>query len=221
LRTLILNFKNYASVEGEGAVKLARSAEKVAREVKVEIIVAPPTPVLGLVASRVSIEVFGQSVGGDVGEKTTGAVLPEAIKAAGASGTILNHSEARLQPRVLPRLAKRTRELGLRTCLCARDSREVASYASLGTEYLAVEPPELIGSGVAVSKAKPGLVERSVREARRSGYRGSVLCGAGIVDGTDVKRAVELGVEGVLVASSVVSARDWTAKIRELSLPLC
>jgi len=220
LKTLILNFKNYASVQGEGSLKLARAAEKVAGEVKVEVIVAPPTPLLGLVASKVDIDVFGQSVGDAVGEKTTGAVLPEAIKAAGASGTILNHSEARLRPGSLPRLVERTSEVGLRTCLCARDSREVATLASLGTEYLAVEPPELIGSGVAVSKAKPALVERSVRVARESGYRGRILCGAGIVDGSDVKRAVELGVDGVLVASSVVSARDWAAKIRELSLSL-
>jgi triosephosphate isomerase len=220
LKTLVLNFKNYASVQGEGSVKLARAAERVSREVKVKIIVAPPTPLLGLVASKVSIPVFGQSVGNATGEKTTGAVLPEAIKAAGASGTILNHSEARLEPRVLSRLVQRLDELGLKTCLCARDSKEVASLASLGTEYLAVEPPALIGSGVAVSKAKPALVERSVREARRFGYRGMILCGAGIVEGEDVEKAVELGVDGVLVSSSVVTSRHWGSKIKELALSL-
>jgi triosephosphate isomerase len=207
-------------VQGEGSLKLARAAERVSREVKAKIIVAPPTPLLGLVASRVRVEVFAQSVGNAAGEKTTGAVLPEAIKAAGASGTILNHSEARLEPRGLPELVQRIGGLGLKTCLCARDSKEVASLASLRTEYLAVEPPALIGSGIAVSKAKPGLVARSVSLARSSGYRGKVLCGAGIVEGADVRRAVELGVDGVLVASSVVTARDWVAKIRELSLSL-
>ncbi len=93
-------------------------------------------------------------------------------------------------------------------------------WRRIGTEYLAVEPPALIGSGIAVSKARPGLVESSVRVAREAGYKGKILCGAGIVDGADVERAVELGVDGVLVASSVVGARDWTAKIRELSLSL-
>jgi triosephosphate isomerase (TIM) len=220
LKTLILNFKNYSSIQGKGSLKLARAAERVAKEVRATIIVAPPTPLLGLVASKVGIEVFGQSVGSSIGEKTTGSVLPEAIKAAGASGTILNHSEARLRSSEIPMMVQRLKRLGLKTCLCARDSKEVASMASLGTEYLAVEPPALIGSGVAVSKAQPRLVESSVRGARGAGYRGKILCGAGIVDGRDVKRAVELGVDGVLVASSVVAARNWASKIRELSLSL-
>jgi triosephosphate isomerase len=96
----------------------------------------------------------------------------------------------------------------------------VASLASLGTEYLAVEPPELIGSGMAVSKARPALVTRSVRAARSAGYPGRVLCGAGIVDGGDVRRAIELGADGVLVSSSVVKARDWNARITDLAYSL-
>lgn len=220
MKTLILNFKNYAAIQGDGSLKLARAAERVSKEVKVKIIVAPPMPVLGLVASRVGIEVFGQSVDGAAGEKTTGAVLPEAIKAAGAAGTILNHSESRLRQPVLNQVVPRLQKLRLKTCLCARDSKEVASLARFKTEYLAVEPPALIGSGIAVSKAEPHLVGRSVQEARRSGYRGKILCGAGIVEGADVRRAVELGVDGVLVASSVVNAPDWKRKIAELSCSL-
>jgi triosephosphate isomerase len=50
-----------------------------------------------------------------------------------------------------------------------------------------------------------------------TGFRGKVLCGAGIVSGEDVERAVELGAEGVLVSSSVVRARDWESKIVELA----
>ena len=220
MKTLIINLKNYAAVQGEGSLKLARAAERVSREVSVRIVVAPPTPILGLVASRVGIAVFAQSVSDLEGDKTTGAVLPEAVKAAGAVGTILNHAENRIPGRSLKELVARLKRLGLETCLCARNSREVASLAALRTDYLAVEPPALIGSGVAVSKAKPGLVESSVRVARKAGYKGRILCGAGIVEGADVEKAVELGVDGVLVASSVVGARDWTAKILELSVPL-
>jgi len=189
----------------------------VSRETNVRLIVVPPTPMLGLVAQSVRIETFAQSVSFSVGDKTTGAVLPEAVKAAGASGTLLNHSEARMTQRkmevMIPRLAK----LGLRTCLCAQNAAEVERLAKFGTEYLAVEPPSLIGSGVAVSKAKPELVQRSVQLARKAGYAGKILCGAGIVDGEDVSRAIELGVDGVLVASSVVRASDWAKKLTELS----
>ena len=220
MKTLIINFKNYAAVQGEGSLKLARAAERVSREVGARIIVAPPTPMLGLVASKVKIGVFAQSVSNRAGDKTTGAVLPEAVKAAGATGSILNHAEARVTRSALEELVPRMRKLGLRICICARNSSEVANLAVLGSEYLAVEPPALIGSGVAVSKAKPALVKNSVRVARKAGYEGKILCGAGIVAGADVERAVELGADGVLVASSVVGAGNWAAKIRELSLSL-
>lgn len=187
---------------------------------RARIIVAPPSPMLALTVSKVGIQVFSQSVGSAPGEKTTGEVLPEAVRGAGAAGTILNHSEARLERRVLPELVSRIRRLRLETCLCAKDSREAASLSRLRPEYLAVEPPELIGSGIAVSRARPRVVASTVAAARRAGYKGRVLCGAGIVSGEDVGRAIELGADGVLVSSSVVKATDWVVKLRELALSL-
>jgi triosephosphate isomerase len=91
------------------------------------------------------------------------------------------------------------------------------TLARLEPDYIAVEPPELIGSGVAVSKARPGLVSQTVSRVKDTGFRGKILCGAGIVSGGDVKRAVELGADGVLVSSSVVKARNWPSKIEELA----
>jgi len=44
-----------------------------------------------------------------------------------------------------------------------------------------------------------------------------VLCGAGIVDKTDVQKALELGAEGILISSGVVKSRSWYDKILELS----
>jgi len=217
LRTLIVNFKNYPEVLGEGSVRLALAVKRVADSVDIEAIVAPPTPMLALVASKARVQVYSQSVGSRSGDKTTGTILPEAVRAAGASGTILNHSESRLPPGELQKLAPRLVSMGMGVCICARTAAEAAKLASFGPRYLAIEPPGLIGSGVAVSRAKPELVERTVAAARKAGYSGKILCGAGIVSGEDVARAVELGVDGVLVASSVVKAQDWEAKLRELA----
>ncbi len=216
----MLNFKNYPEVLGAKSLELARAAERVSSVVDVEIVLAPPAPMIGAVASAVKNPVFSQKaeVGG-VGQ-STGALIPESIKAAGAAGSILNHSEARVTPSALDALIPRLKSLGLEVCLCARTPREVRKLASLSTEYLAVEPPELIGSGVAVSRARPGLIEDSVRAARSADYRGSILCGAGIVNGEDVRMAVKLGVDGVLVASSVVKAKNWDGKVTELALAL-
>lgn len=215
--TLILNFKNYASVLGAGSLKLALAANEIAAQSGVEIIVAPPNSALALVAAKVSVPVFSQAVGSQIGEKTTGADVPGAVKAAGAVGTLLNHSEMRMPAKELRQLVPRVKGIGLKVCLCAKSSKEAASLSRLDPEYVAVEPPELIGSGIAVSRARPEVVSGTVEAVKRAGYTGKVLCGAGIVDGRDVERAMELGVDGILVASSVVNAKDWRGKIRELS----
>lgn len=220
MRTIIINFKNYQEILGDGSIRLALAVERVADAAEVEAIVAPPTPMLALVASKVKVQVYSQTVGSEVGDKTTGAILPEAVKGAGGRGTILNHSESRRTQEELQSLLPRFAEIGMGVCLCTQTAGEAAKLSRLNPRYLAVEPPELIGSGIAVSKAKPELIESTVEAARKAGYEGKVLCGAGIVSGDDVKRAVELGVDGILVASSVVKAEDWESKVEELAYSL-
>ena len=215
--TMILNLKNYPEVLGEGSLRIAEAAQRASSKTGTEIIVAPPGPMVALVASRVTIPIFSQTVGGEAGDKTTGAFLPEAVKAAGGKGTLLNHSESSRPLDELRRLVPRLRALSLAVCLCAGTASQAVTLARLEPDYIAVEPPGLIGSGIAVSKAKPELVSRTVSKVKETGYRGEILCGAGIVSGEDVKRAVELGADGVLVSSSVVKARDWQSKIEELA----
>ena len=218
--TIILNLKNYPEVLGEGSLRIAEAAQRASSKTGAEVIVAPPGPMVALVVSRVTIPVFSQTVGSETGDKTTGAFLPEAVKAAGAKGTLLNHSESSRPLNELKRLVPRLRGLSLKVCLCAGTTSQAVTLSRLEPDYLAVEPPELIGSGVAVSKARPELVSRTVSKVRETGYRGKMLCGAGIVSGEDVKRAIELGADGVLVSSSVVKARNWPSKIEELAYSL-
>jgi triosephosphate isomerase len=220
LKTLIVNFKNYPEILGDGSVRLAQAVQRASDASGIEAIVAPPTPMLALVTSKTRVHVYSQTVGSKSGDKTTGEILPEAVKAAGASGTILNHSESRRSLAELRSLVPRLAAIGMGVCLCSQTAGEAARLAALEPKYLAIEPPELIGSGIAVSKARPELVQRTVAEVRRAGYEGEILCGAGIVSGEDVTRAVELGADGVLVASSVVKAPNWESKVGELARSL-
>jgi triosephosphate isomerase len=220
LRTLIVNFKNYPEVIGEGSVRLAQAVQHVAEELKIEAVVAPPIPMLSLVAWRVKIPVFSQTVGSKSGDKTTGSILIESVRGAGASGTILNHSESSKPIAELRELVPKLDAAGMEVCLCARTTKEAVRVSTLGAKYLAIEPPELIGSGIAVSRARPDLIRDTVSEVRKAGFKGRILCGAGIVSGQDVQKSVELGAEGVLVSSSVVKAGNWDPKLRELAQPL-
>ena len=219
-RVFVINLKNYAEIMGESALLLATTAELVSAQVDVDIIVAPPVPSLAAIAEKVSIPIISQKVDDSVEGKSTGAVIPEALSAWGCAGSLINHAEARIPLDSISRLVPRMKSLNLISCVCVQKADELVSVAASGPEYIAVEPPELIGTGVSVSRARPELVSDSVRAAERAGYGGKVLCGAGIVSGDDVKRAVELGAKGILVASSLVKADDWNAKMKELASAL-
>src|SRR5712692_6973895 len=215
-RTFIVNFKNYPEVMGEGSIRLARAATSLSAALGIEMVVSPPTPMLHAVASTVGIPVFAQKA--ELGEqgKSTGATIPESIKAAGCAGSLLNHSECRIPLDVLAKTVERMRSLGLKSCACAETAKEAVAISAMGPEFLAIEPPELIGTGRAVSKARPGLITETAAALAKAGYSGRLLCGAGIVSGDDVAAAIRLGTQGILVASSVVRAQDWDAKLREL-----
>jgi triosephosphate isomerase len=214
--TLIVNFKNYPEVMGEGSIRLAKAAAGLSWEVGIDVVVAPPTPMLHTIASTVKVPVFAQKA--DLGEqgKSTGATIPESIKAAGCAGSLLNHSESRITLDLLKLTIERMKSVGLASCACAETIEEALDIAAMDPEFLAIEPPELIGTGRAVSKARPELLTRTAEALAAAGYRGALLCGAGIVSGEDVAAAMRLGTAGILVASSAVKAPDWPAKLREL-----
>ena len=75
-------------------------------------------------------------------------------------------------------------------------------------DIVSFEPPELIGTGIAVSKAQPEVVTRTVNLVRQINAEVTILCGAGISQSEDVATALKLGTNGVLVASGIVKAKD-------------
>ncbi len=146
----------------------------------------------------------------------TGFVPPESIQAAGVAGSLVNHSEHPLRPSATREAVARLSRLGLTAVVCAGTVTEARRLARFHPPYLAIEPPELIGGEVSVSSARPTVISATVDEVRRVSPRTRVLCGAGIHNRTDVARAIELGSEGILVASAVALARRPESAIREL-----
>jgi len=189
-------------------LRLARIAEEVSREYGVCVMVAPPHMDLARVAKEVEIPVFAQHVDPYEPGSHTGFIIVEDVKAAGASGSIVNHSEHRLKLADIGKVLERLRENGLASLLCTDTVETTRAGAALGPDILAIEPPELIGTGIPVSKAKPEVVVGAVEAVKRINPAVHVLCGAGISAGDDVARAIELGTEGVLLASAYVKARD-------------
>lgn len=212
----LLNLKVYPSALGPGAEKLARALEELGKEAGVAVAIAPAAPDLGRIASAVSIPVLAQHVDSVEAGAHTGFVPPEAVQKAGGWGSLVNHSEHPLSPPLVEATVRRLEAMGLAAVVCAKDVRTARRLAATKPEYLAVEPPELIGGSRSVSTARPEVVSGSVEAVRKVAPRTLVLCGAGVHDRKDVARALELGSEGVLVASAVTRASDPRLAIAEL-----
>lgn len=205
---LVINYKAYITAVGEAATSIARAAEKVSREYGVTVAVAPPATMINRIASTYEVPVFAQHVDPVRPGSHTGFLTVEAIKEAGAVGSVINHSEHRLKLSDIEFLVNRLREERLLSLVCADTPAAAAAVAVLRPDIIAIEPPELIGTGIPVSKAKPEVVIRSVRLVRSVNSNVIILTGAGITTGEDVAAAIRLGTSGVLVASAVMKAKE-------------
>ncbi len=213
---LLLNLKTYPGHLGPGADRTARLLEELGRTSGVSVAIAPAMPDLSRVAATVEIPVLAQHIDPVEGGSHTGFVPAEAIRASGAWGSLVNHSEHPISPAEVREAVERLGALGLVAVVCARDVSVSRKLALTHPPFLAVEPPELIGGDRAVSTARPEVVSGTVSEVRSVAPATRVLCGAGVHDQRDVRRALELGSSGVLVSSAVTRAADPRAAIEEL-----
>ncbi|MGD9963467.1 MAG: triose-phosphate isomerase [Thermoplasmata archaeon] len=213
---IVVNFKTYLESSGKEAVALAKLCEQVAHETGAAIVVAPPFPDIALVASSVDIPVYAQHADDVRPGSTTGHVTLENIHASGATGTLLNHSERRIKVAEIHDLIRNARALRLATIVCTNNPGVSIACAAMGPDAVAVEPPELIGGDISVTTANPGIVSDTVRAIRSVRPEVAVLCGAGVKGRADVSKAIELGSDGVLLASGVVKAKDKRAVLMDL-----
>ena len=213
---VIVNFKVYSEIEGEKSLAVADICNRVADESGANIIVCPPMVELSYVADRVEIPVFSQNVDPRSPGSGTGFTTPSLVKATGAAGTLINHSEHKQPAEDVGACVRICKDLGLTTCVCADTVDIAADLAKFSPDFIAVEPPELIGGDVSVTSANPSVVSGTVEAVKAVDGGIRVLCGAGVKGGDDVKAAIDLGAEGVLLASGVVKAKDPESVIRDL-----
>ncbi|NDF25059.1 MAG: triose-phosphate isomerase [Thaumarchaeota archaeon] len=210
----IINYKNYEEISGAKAAKLAIVAQKVAKKYKVKIAIAPPHHLLGI---KYAGPVLAQHTDNSKTGSTTGFVIPELLKASKVSGSLINHSEHRIAAKDIEDLVNRFHQLKMISVVCVQNVIEVAKYAKLNPDYIAIEPPELIGSGKAVSTERPELITESVKAVQKAENSTKLLCGAGIVSGQDVRKAIDLGSSGILVASGIIKAKNWNDIVSEFA----
>jgi triosephosphate isomerase (TIM) len=215
----IINCKNYEEISGDKIIKFVKIAEKVSKKFKVQIAIAPPQHLIGLVANS-SILILSQHIDNSKVGSTTGFIVPELLKKSKVKGSLINHSEHRITSKEIKKLIIKLKELKMISILCVKDVAESKKYVKFNPDYIAIEPPELIGSGKAISTERPELITKAATVINNSKNKTKLLCGAGIVSGEDVSKAVELGSKGILVASGIVKAKNWEKIISEFAKAL-
>ena len=219
LRTpvIVVNVKTYAEATGDQALEIAKVMDEVANETGISMAIAVQVSDIYKVSQIVSIPVFAEHIDPIKPGSHTGWILPEAIKDAGAVGTLINHSEHRLQLADIDICVTRAKELNLDQIVCSNNIATSKAIAALNPNFVAVEPPELIGGDISVTTANPEIVSGTVEAVRNINKEIKILCGAGVKNGNDVKKALELGADGVLLASGVVKSEDKKKVLLDLA----
>ncbi|QSG02607.1 triose-phosphate isomerase [Natranaeroarchaeum sulfidigenes] len=212
---VLVNLKAYPC----DPVEVATAAHEVSESSDADVAIAPQAAAIETVAGT-GVETWAQHVSPNEHGSHTGSTLAEAAAEAGATGTLLNHSENRLKLADIDGSLDAAERVDFDTVVCANNPDQVAAAAALGPDAVAVEPPELIGTGTPVSQADPDIVRDAVDAAAAVDESVDVYCGAGISTGDDVVAAEELGADGVLLASGVAKADDPQAALEDLVDPL-
>ena len=214
--TIVLNVKTYAEATGAKAVEIAKIMDKISNESGVSMAIAVQATDIYRCAKEVTIPVFAEHIDAIKPGSHTGWTLPEAVQGAGAVGTLINHSEHRLKLADIDACITASKQKDLDHIVCTNNIATSKAAAVFSPNFIAVEPPELIGGDISVTTADPDIVSGSVEAVHMVDKTVKVLCGAGVKNGKDVATSIELGAQGVLLASGVVKAKDKESVLRDL-----
>ena len=213
---VILNYKTYLESSCLNALELAHDLQSAASESGITMVAAPQAADIYRISEETSIPIFAQHIDAISPGGHTGSNLINTLIEAGISGSLINHSENRMKLADIAEVVKLCKENEIESCVCTNNIETSKAIAALGPVAVAVEPPELIGTGIPVSQAQPEVVENSVKEVKAINKEVKVLCGAGITTGDDMKAAMDLGADGVLLASGIIKAENPKEALLEL-----
>ena len=205
---VILNYKTYLESSGINALELAHDLESAASESGITMVAAPQAADIYRISEETSLPIFAQHIDPIAPGGHTGSNLINTLVEAGISGSLINHSENRMKLADIDEVIRLCKENDIESCVCTNNIETSKAVAALGPVAVAVEPPELIGTGIPVSQAQPEVVENSVKGVKSINKKVKVLCGAGITTGDDMKAAMDLGADGVLLASGIIKAES-------------
>jgi triosephosphate isomerase len=205
-----------AYLYGRALLKLAQHADKLSRKYAVRIIITPQcVDIPMLVRETEQVLVFAQHMDALKPGRGIGSVLPEAIKEAGAVGTLLNHVERKLSLTEIERTIQRADEVGLATMVCADNAQEALEIAKMSPNIILVEAPNLIEAGKREidDQLEIKKVNQRLWEVNRNIL---VLHGGGMSTGEDAYNIVKWGAQATGSTSGVILAKDPFQRLEEM-----
>lgn len=203
-----------AYLYGEKMLALAKVIDKTAAKYDLDVIVTPQYTDIKLLADNTErIHVYAQHMDALEVGRGLGSVLPEAVKAAGAVGVMLNHAEKPISMETLKRTIERADEVGLATIVCASTVEQVAEVAKMGPNLIVAEPTELIGTG---TTSDMDYVKGTIEAVRAINPDIMVLQGAGISNGKDVYDVIKAGAFATGSTSGIIKNSDPYAMVEEM-----
>jgi len=171
---------------------------------------------INITKPKIAINLYKLSVGIFPSNILFNIIIDE-LKKLGIKGTLLNHSEKKLPFSILTKTVEYCKKKQFPVILCTSSLTEVKKMITLKPEYLAFEPPELIGGKISVSKAKPLSIIKTVQVVKKINPQTQVLCGAGIQNRDDLQKALQLGAQGVLLSHALIKTKK-PEKVLEMML---
>ncbi len=214
IKTPFFEIGTKAYLYGESVLALAKAADIISKKYDVSIIFDPQyVDIPKIVEETENLYIFAQHMDSLPIGRGYGSVLPEAIKAAGAVGVILNHAEKRINLAELNKTIKRADEVGLATIVCADTIEEAAAIAHLTPNIIVAEEPELIGTG---KTSDADYVKKTIEVVNSINPDIYVLQGAGISSGKDVYKVIKAGAVATGSSSGIFKAVDPAAMVGEM-----
>ncbi|MFA6533312.1 MAG: triose-phosphate isomerase [Patescibacteria group bacterium] len=210
---IFLSLKTYKESTGSAAVKLLSCVKKVSQETGVEIIPAVQATDIYRVKKELGIEVWAQHMDPIEPGKNMGWLSPYALKDAGATGVVINHSEHKMDDVSVKKILDQAKGYGLKSVICGFSPEMMMLFDKWEPDYLSYEREDMIGTGVSMISKEEDNIKKLVSVLKRP-----LVIGAGISTGEDIRQAVKLGAVGAILASGFVLAKDPEAKLRELAM---
>lgn len=209
----MFNPKSY--LFGDDIVEMAKVAEEMAVQYpEASVFVTCPFADISRVAAVTDKAIVSaQHIDGIKPGRGMGHVLPEAVKAAGAQASFINHAERPLTFDEIIKAVERAHELDMVTVVCADSLKEARAIATLEPDIILCEPTELIGTG---NTSDASYVTSTNEAIKAVSPNTLVMQAAGISSAQDVYNVIELGADGTGCTSGITGAPDPKQMLRDM-----